>query len=132
MLESNVIKMDRIILEGTVDTPQIDFNPNGEIMMAGRSLPEDPNVFYEPLFQWANDVNTDTIIIQFKMEYFNTASSKKIYDLIKTFAVNQSVKKVVVKWHYEEGDYDSKETGEHYASLLNAEFEFIECAETEF
>ena len=124
--------MDRIILEGTVDTPQVDFNPNGEILMSGRSLPEDPNVFYDPLFKWATGVDAETITIMFKLEYFNTASSKKIYDLFKTFSQNPNVKNVIVKWHYEEGDYDSKETGEHYASLLDADFEFIECAETEF
>jgi p-aminobenzoyl-glutamate transporter AbgT len=100
--------------------------------MTGRSLPENPFRIYEPIFRWAEQYDKESILINFKLEYFNTASSKQIFNLIKAFVENRIIKEVLVKWHYEEGDYDSKETGEHFSHLFKIPFEFIEYAESGF
>jgi hypothetical protein len=122
--------MENLEMQPTNDTPKVHCDINGEILMSGRSLPENPIKLYEPIFNWAEQFEGDSILINFKLEYFNTASSKQIFNLIKIFVENPKVKDVLVKWHYEEGDYDSKETGEHFSHLFKIPFEFIEYAES--
>jgi hypothetical protein len=123
--------MDNLELQATNYTPYIFCDAeNKELSMSGRSLPENPLKIYETVFKWAELYDKDSIRITFKLEYFNTASSKQIFTLIKTFVENKSVKEVKVRWHYEEGDYDSKETGEHFSHLFRIPFDFIEYAES--
>ncbi|HAI74870.1 MAG TPA: nuclear pore complex subunit, partial [Microscillaceae bacterium] len=78
--------MDVINLEGTEDTPKIILDRNNGIFeISGRSLPEDSAEFYQPILDWlqeyAKGPNPDTTFI-FKLEYFNTASSKLILDIL--------------------------------------------------
>jgi hypothetical protein len=124
--------MESIEIRPTHDTPHVICDKDGELIMTGRSLPENPVKFYEQIFNWANAYTRESIFLTFKLEYFNTASSKQIFSLIKIFKENPLVKDIQVKWHYEEGDYDSKETGEHYSHLFKIPFEFIEYAESGF
>jgi hypothetical protein len=122
--------MENLEIQPTNDTPKVHCDMQGEIIMSGRSLPENPIKLYEPIFDWAKQFEKEAILLNFRLEYFNTASSKQIFNLIKIFIENPKVKDVHVKWHYEEGDYDSKETGEHFSHLFKIPFEFIEYAES--
>jgi hypothetical protein len=122
--------MENLEIKPTNDTPNVHCDVQGEIVMSGRSLPENPVKLYEPIFHWAQQFEGESILLNFRLEYFNTASSKQIFNLIKIFVENPKVKDVHVKWHYEEGDYDSKETGEHFSHLFKIPFEFIEYAES--
>jgi hypothetical protein len=122
--------MENLEIIPTNDTPKVFCDVNGEILMSGRSLPENPIKIYEPIFIWAQQYEKETILLNFKLEYFNTSSSKQLFNLIKIFVENPKVKDIHVKWHYEEGDYDSKETGEHFSHLFKIPFEFIEYAES--
>lgn len=124
--------MENFEMHATNDTPHVLCNAEGEIIMTGRSLPENPIKMYEPIFEWAEKFDKEEILLNFKLEYFNTASSKQIFNLIKSLVENPNIKTVKVKWHYEEGDYDSKETGEHFSHLFKIPFEFIEYAESGF
>jgi len=124
--------MDSLFIKATADTPKIAFESTGELTMEGRSLPENPNIFYDPLLKWAEKCIHPKIILNLRLEYFNTASSKLIFSLLKRFIVNSSVKEILVKWHYEVGDLDSLEIGQQYQSILKIPFEYIEVAESEF
>jgi hypothetical protein len=124
--------MDSLFIKPTADTPKVTFESSGELTMEGRSLPENPNVFYEPLLNWANECTLPNIVFNLRLEYFNTASSKLIFNLLRRFIENSSVKEIRVKWHYEIGDLDSLEMGQQYQSILKIPFEYIEVAESEF
>ena len=78
--------MEILNLEGTEDTPKIILDKkNGIFEISGRSLPEDSAEFYRPVLEWiggyAKEPNGSTEFV-FKLEYFNTASSKLILDEI--------------------------------------------------
>jgi hypothetical protein len=124
--------MENLEIHATTDTPHVFCDSEGEILMTGRSLPEDPLKVFDQIFKWAEEFNKPNLLINFKLEYFNTASSKQIFNLIKIFVENPYVKDIQIKWYYEEGDYDSKETGEHFSHLFKIPFEFIEYAESGF
>ena len=78
--------MEFIIINKTEDTPQIEFDfDKGLFSISGRSLPENAIDFYKPLFTWVEESLQSAagkdIIIEIKLEYFNTASSKQIAKL---------------------------------------------------
>ncbi len=123
--------MEDFYIEPSNSTPKVDFKICGELNLEGRSLPEDSIKFYSPLFVWAREYVAEKTVINIKLEYLNTSSSKQLLQLLKIITENPQNKTVKINWYYEEGDLDSLETGEHYATIIDAPFKFIEFAETE-
>lgn len=122
--------MDSLSIIGTNCTPHVSFNINGRLSIEGRSLPEDAESFYKPLQEWLMNLSVDIATFEFNLEYFNSASSKKILDLLKLLDANIHVKNIVIKWHYEEGDDDSLEAGQIFEEMLNRSvFKFVEFEE---
>ena len=73
---------------------------------------------------------TENIKLTINLEYFNTAVSKQLIRLFQELEANSAIKKVNVRWHYEEGDDDIFETGKMYQEFLTKiEFEFLEFEE---
>jgi hypothetical protein len=122
--------METIKIQGTEDTPKIILDSENEIMeISGRSLPEDVSAFYEPVLNWLNDYaenpNKKTIF-NFKLTYFNTASSKLLLDiLMKLEEMHENGNDVLIRWHYPEDDEDMEEAGEEYADIVDVPFEQV-------
>ncbi|GJM60321.1 MULTISPECIES: DUF1987 domain-containing protein [Persicobacter] len=119
--------MNIINLEGTEDTPKILLDKdNGIFEISGRSLPEDSQGFYQPILDWIgeyeNAANPKTEFV-FKLEYFNTASSKLILDVLSAL---EEIEGTVIHWYYLEDDEDMQEAGEEFSELVDLEFEFKE------
>ena len=117
--------MEIINLEGTEDTPKIILDRNNGIFeISGRSLPEDTAEFYKPVLEWldgyAGTPNSETNFT-FKLEYFNTASSKLILDILSKL---EDIKGSTVSWYYHEDDEDMEEAGSEFAELVEVPFEF--------
>lgn len=110
--------MQAIYIEPSDYSPRIDFNPSGKLLLEGRSLPEDVNKLFEPLMQFAKSITIHNLQFDINLEYFNTATSKKLLELLQTFDLNTNIGYMVVNWHYEEDDDDSKEIAEIYAECL--------------
>jgi hypothetical protein len=123
--------MEVINIKGTDDTPNVILDKDsGVFEISGRSLPEDVTMFYQPILDWideyAKDPNAKTEVM-FKLEYFNTASSKVLLDvLLKYEEINDSGNDVVIKWHYHEDEEDMKEAGEEYEDIVTVPFEYVE------
>ena len=47
--------MDNLNLEGTAKTPTVDFKSNGELLIKGRSIPENSIEFYKPIIDWISN-----------------------------------------------------------------------------
>jgi len=77
-----------LIVEQTIKTPQIDLNPlSGELILSGKSIPENAAKIYEPVFNWVSDyIHQARPITNFRLslEYFNTSSSIWISKILKT------------------------------------------------
>lgn len=122
--------METIKIAGTEDTPTVILDAQGEIMeISGRSLPEDVASFYDPILNWldeyAQNPNEKTVF-NFKLVYFNTASSKLLLDiLMKLEEMHEAGKNVTVVWHYPEDDEDMQEAGEEYADIVDVPFEQV-------
>ena len=117
--------MDTLHLEGTEDTPRIVLDKeNGIMEISGRSLPEDSTDFYKPVLDWiehyANNPNPSSTFV-FKLEYFNTASSKLILDVLYAL---EDINGMRVLWYFHDEDEDMEEAGQEFSELVEIPFEF--------
>ena len=119
-----IITMEIINLEGTEDTPKIILDKvNGIFEISGRSLPEDTAEFYKPILDWltryAQSANSKTSFT-FKLEYFNTASSKLILDILSKL---EAIAGTTVNWYFHEDDEDMEEAGGEFSELVEVPFD---------
>ena len=112
-------------------TPYLLMDANkGIVEISGRSFPEDVNRFYKPILRWIDEYITSpnaSTQLNLKFTYFNTASSKKILELIKKMAsINKTKNTLVINWYYEEGEDDILNAGKDLSAVLEIPFQFIE------
>ena len=123
--------MNPIIISATEDTPGIRFDAASDIFeISGRSLPEDVIKFYKPILdlldEYAQSPNAHTVF-DFKLSYFNTASSKIILDiLMKLEGMHDAGKSLSIKWHFPSDDEDMEEAGKEYAEIVSVPIELVE------
>jgi hypothetical protein len=120
--------MDVIKIKGSDDTPNVILDAENNIIeFSGRSLPEDVVTFYAPVIQWieeyAKTPNAKTSVI-FRLEYFNTASSKILLDILLKFEdIMNEGHEIIIHWYYQEDDEDMQEAGEEYSEIVDIPFE---------
>ncbi len=122
--------METLKIDRTEDSPQVIFDrENGLFEISGKSLPEDVNTFYEPILSWLEEYSRNPAsktTFDFRLTYFNTASSKVILDILTMF--EEMIKEgheLVVRWFYPEEDEDILEAGEEYAEIVEVPFEMV-------
>jgi hypothetical protein len=126
--------MENLNLEGSAKTPTVKFDStNGVLELKGRSIPENSIEFYKPLNDWIEAYGANpqpNTIVEVKLEYFNTSSSKCILDLFKQLEkLNSGNTEVKVNWYFEEDDEDMEEAGEDYQAIIDLPFKMIEVEE---
>ena len=79
--------IEELIIEETPKTPHIDLNPvTGDLILTGKSIPENAAKVYEPVLNWAQSYIQNprpTTNIRLNLEYFNTASSIWLAKILK-------------------------------------------------
>ena len=110
--------MENLYIEGSESLPTIEFNNNGLLKITGRALPENAFEFFNPLISWVKEFSCEELTIEINLEYFNTAVSKQLHDLLKAIENNRNYHKINLKWFYEDGDDEILEAGEIYEELL--------------
>ncbi len=117
--------MENLHLEETQDTPKVTLSKNENVFeISGRSLPEDSVEFYRPVLAWIKEYATapnPITAFNFKLEYFNTSSSKLILDLLNEL---KKVKGIRIVWYYYEDDETIDDAGKEYAEQVDIPFEF--------
>jgi hypothetical protein len=122
--------MDKLFVEASQYLPLVDFSAEGSLKLEGRSIPEDATKIFNPLIDYVDQISTSKVVFDIKLDYFNTATSKKILELLKHLDANRKVKDIQVNWYFEEGDEDSVETAEIYEEFLHrTDFRYKEYAE---
>lgn len=117
------------ITEGD-NTPTVSFDAErGELHIKGRCVPADATGFFAPIISAVRDCRPvgKRLLIDVKLDYFNTSSAKNLLDLFKT--AEQLLRKEIltrIVWHYLEGDEDLMESGQDYAALVSIPVELVE------
>ncbi|MDD3567210.1 MAG: DUF1987 domain-containing protein [Bacteroidales bacterium] len=125
--------MQKLELKETLTSPYVLLNADGgEIRIEGRSIPENVIDFYHPILSWIDQYAQnpkDETKVFFKLEYFNTSSSKRLFDIMKKVEAltTQQEKKVSIYWYYEEDDEDIYFAGNDYKALISkVDFNLVE------
>jgi len=123
--------MNELKIEKTVKTPYIHFDhKSGILKIVGRSIPENPEEFYEKLFAWAKEYfkqpQSETLV-NVQLEYINSGSSKFILEFFQLFLdFYKQGHSCKINWYYEEDDEAILELGRHYQSIVDVPFKLIE------
>lgn len=122
--------MEKLRIEQTDESPFVIMDKdNDRFEISGKSLPEDVIEFYLPILNWLKNYKLDPsekTLFNFKLVYFNTASSKLILDiLIILEEIKESGKNVVVRWHALKSDEDMQEAGQEYEEMVDLPFEHL-------
>lgn len=125
--------MQKIELKETVTTPYTLLDAdNGIIRIEGRSIPENVIDFYQPILNWIDEYAKEPknkTEVHFKLEYFNTSSSKRLFDIMKKVEniALPDLNTVFINWYYEEDDEDIYFAGNDYKALITRiDFNLIE------
>ncbi|MFC2138478.1 DUF1987 domain-containing protein [Bacteroidota bacterium] len=122
--------MEQLRIEGSSDIPEILLDyASGRLEFSGRSLPEDVQEVYNPVLEWvsryAEQPQKQTHVI-FKFDYFNTASSKKILDLLDSVkTVQDNGNELKIDWYFMDNDEDMEEAGQSFSDFIEVPFNLI-------
>lgn len=122
--------MKPIRIDETPFSPEVNLDKErSRFEFYGKSFPEDPHVFFNPIIDWFREYviapNKETIVV-FKLDYFNTTSSKKIIDILNVLKeVHRQKKPIMIHWYYRTGDDDMFESGETISEIVSLPFKFI-------
>ncbi len=120
--------VDSLKLQPTEDTPLIDFDTStGVFKISGRALPEDAFEFFKPVEEWLQtyvDDPLDETIVEMRVDYFNSAATRYIFNILMTFEdLIDEGKKVKIVWFYKADDDMIQAKGEELESILELPFE---------
>jgi hypothetical protein len=106
-----------IFTEGGLKTPHIDFNHlTGELILSGRSIPENAAKVYEPLLKWISIyVKSPRQVTNFRLnlEYFNSSTTIWLAKLIKALAKIEVADCILnIHIYFEAEDFDELDTDE--------------------
>lgn len=121
--------MKELTIKGTRQNPNIILSKEKNIFeFSGQSLPENVQKLYQPILSWIDeysDAPNDNTSLIFRMKYYNSASSKVLFEVLKKFnLIFKKGKNVKVEWYFKEEDEDMQESGKYYEELLDMPFNF--------
>lgn len=112
-------------------TPSISFNErDSSLFISGTSMPDDTKLFYTPVLDWMDhfleqDQTDLKLNLIFKLDYFNTSSSKMIYELLaKVEKKKNKFKSLKIIWYYDVVNEAMLESGKHFEELVSLPFEY--------
>lgn len=122
--------MEALRIDGTKQTPLISFDGDtGVLEISGRSIPENSFDFYNPILIWLDEYGSSPqakTVLQIKLEYFNTSSSKYILEVLKKIKnMHEKGASVLVEWYHDPDDEEMMETGEDYKDVTDLPFEIL-------
>jgi hypothetical protein len=120
--------MENLILTSTDETPEINFNTNGQLLLKGISVPENVSNFYLPLIAWIQELEKTQpreVTLVFEIEYINTASTRVFIDLVKkVMSLKNDKCSSKIVWRHEEEDEDNLDLGKDLEYSAKTTFEF--------
>lgn len=122
--------MEPFYITGKKDTLAVRLDPQtGRMSFEGESYPENALEFFAPITKWIQAYMSEVkgaIVADFKLQYFNSSSSKCLLDIFELLENHfRQGHSVVVNWHYQEDDEDIEESGRDFAEDLSLQINMI-------
>jgi hypothetical protein len=111
-------------------TPGVNYDPaDYRLTFSGQSYPENSFDFYAPIKAWLEEFLNQpppVVNVDFRLDYFNTSSSKCLLDLLERLELHhQQYGNVAIRWYYDRDDDDMEESGHDFGEDLELPFELI-------
>lgn len=124
--------METLVIQGSEIIPDIVLDKeSNKFEFSGQSSPENAVEFYKPILEWLDtyiEFPNEKTEVNCKFTYFNTASSKMIFDVLDKFReVHEKGSEVIINWYFQQDDEDMEESGKDYEAFIEVPFEFISC-----
>ncbi|MBI9068242.1 MAG: DUF1987 domain-containing protein [Salinivirgaceae bacterium] len=122
--------MDDLIISGNKQKPDLVFSATtGELRVSGQSLPENATLLYGPALDWIEEYSkapAKQTVFSLQMKYYNTASSKMFFSIIKRLnIIYKGGVDVIIEWYFQSDDEDMLDAGEYFRDLVDIPFKFI-------
>lgn len=130
--------MQVLNIKAREETPEVILNKeDGIFSIKGKSFPEDPFFFYNPILEWVKkyaENPNDKTELYFAITYFNTSSSKIILEIMKCFEIikKEKNKEVLINWICHSEDEEMIESGEIYAERIDIPLNILADDEREY
>jgi aspartate/glutamate racemase len=123
--------MESLKIEKTKTTPSIEFDTKFHTLsIRGDVYPENTEKFFNPIFDWLNRYLSSLhhkCIVSFHLQYFNTASSGKISQLLELLEkAYKKGKDISIHWYYEPDNDEMEEVAEEFREGITIPFQIIE------
>ena len=134
--------MDKLFIKSEKLSPEICLSVDErKFYIKGISAPDNVRVFYNPVIEWIGTFKKNVndymdiftvetpFIFEIDMSYFNSSSSKFLFDILTEIRkLKELGLPVVINWYYEDGDVDMKEAAKDLAALVCMQINAIEKA----
>lgn len=128
--------MENLLIEATLNSPLIHCNStDNSITIKGESRPENVKQFYEPLYQWLNNYQSQlqtadntSVKLNLNLTYFNSSSAKIFLDVVSTLhqlEVKNPKISFIINWFYVENDEDMLEAGKEFENMIGLPMCFV-------
>ncbi len=127
--------MEPFYLEATKTTFGLNFDPGQNLIeFSGNSYPTNAMEFFKKPVDWMRNYlaskKTETIKVVFDVQYFNTSSSKYIFNMLELFDdYYKSYGNIDIVWMFDEDDEDIYESWKSLVLQLNVPYRTIEVNE---
>ncbi len=120
-------------VEGTSLSPSVFLDAkNGIIIISGIVSLENTDEFFDPILRFIDNHfdESDSILCEVKLTYFNSSGSKKILEIFRKLdEYFKKGKEVLSKWYYQEDDEEVMNEGEYLQELVRFPVELFEINE---
>ncbi len=107
----------------TPKTPEIILDAQeGVFRIEGRSLSENPRLFYEPIINWFKEYKknaNEKTEFAVKLEYINSSSTRVFLQILNLL---QDIENLHVIWFYDKEDEEMLEKGEEVMDLVDISY----------
>lgn len=122
--------MEPLRIDATTTTPEVLLNATeGSITISGVSDEEDALGFYFPIIQWLDAYQhkpAPETSLTIRLKYFNTASAKALYEIVKRVAnVRKGKHTATVRWYYDQDDPVLKDDIEHFCDIVTIPIQLV-------
>ncbi len=123
--------MKKIEIKKTLHQPHVVLDPSdGTMLFEGKSIVPNATEFFGNILDWIREytstVSQPKITVDFKLEYFNTASSKMILQLLLLLKeAERNGTEILFNWHYYEDDDDMMDIAEEAEMLSELKINYV-------
>jgi len=129
------LDMESLFIEGKFNTPTVKFTEGGILTIEGRSIPEHPVKYYQPITNWLSEFLLQSpakVVLKIHLDYLNTHSTECMLVLFKKLEEYyiSTQNDVSICWTFDEDDEDMESLGEDLKSFVSVPFTIIEDKES--